>query len=331
MKINKRKICIAPMLDWTDRHYRYMMRLITKHTMLYTEMITLNAILQGDKSLLLKYNPEENPITLQLGGCVPKDFIKCGKIAQNLGYNEININVGCPSERVKKGNFGLSLMAEPDLVADCVKAMKDTLDIPISIKCRIGYDYNDSYEELYNFVSKQKQAGVDYICIHARKGWLSGLSPKENRTIPELKYDIVYKIKRDFPDLEVGINGGIKTIQDIQTHLKNVDSVMIGREAYYNPMLFKNFDSLFYKDDTTNTKQISPLEVAYKMADYIKSELKNDQKIKLHHITKHTINLFKGMPNAKVFRMYLSENASKKDASVETFLKALEVFKVNIK
>ncbi|QIV94774.1 tRNA dihydrouridine(20/20a) synthase DusA [Allofrancisella frigidaquae] len=325
MKVSNRKICIAPMLDWTDRHYRYMMRLITKKTMLYTEMITLNAILHGDKSFLLKYNEIEHPVTLQLGGSVPKDFIKCGKLAQDLGYDEININVGCPSERVKKGNFGLSLMAEPELVANCVKAMKDKLDIPISVKCRTGYDHNDSYQELHNFVAKQADAGVDYICIHARKGWLSGLSPKENRTIPELNYDTVYRIKKDFPNLEIGINGGIQTTVEIKEHLKNVDSVMIGREAYHNPMVFTDFDKLFHNHND-DYNQITPLDVAYQIASYIEEQMRKDPLIKLNNITKHTLNLFNGLPNAKVFRRYLSENATKKDSNVDTFLKALEIF-----
>lgn len=323
MEVSNRKICIAPMLDWTDRHYRYMMRLITKKTMLYTEMVTLNAIIHGNKDYLLKYNHGENPITLQLGGCIPKDFITCSKLAEELNYDEININVGCPSERVKKGNFGLSLMAEPDLVADCVKAMKDNLNMPISVKCRIGYDHNDSYEELYNFVDKQEKAGADYLCIHARKGWLSGLSPKENRTIPELNYGMVYQIKKDFPSLEIGINGGITTVEETHKHLQHVDSVMIGREAYHNPMIFKDFDSEFYSQES---QYISPLEVAYKMADYIKEQMKNDPHIKLNNITKHTLNLFNGLPNARVYRRYLSENATKKDANVDTFLEALKVF-----
>ena len=323
MKISPRTICIAPMIDWTDRHYRYMMRLITKKTMLYTEMISLNAIIHGNKNILLKYNDIEHPITIQLGGCVPNDFIKCGKLAQNLGYNEININVGCPSERVKKGNFGLSLMAEPELVADCVKAMKDNLDIPISVKCRTGFDNNDSYEELYNFIKKQVNAGVDYVCIHARKGWLSGLSPKENRTIPKLNYDTVYSIKKDFPQLMLGINGGIKTIAEAKSHLESVDSVMIGREAYGNPMIFKTFDNEFYNQESV---EISPLDVCYKMAEYIKDQMDNDSYIKLNNITKHTLNLFNGLPNAKVFRRFLSENATKKQANVDTFLEALKVF-----
>ncbi|MED7819472.1 MULTISPECIES: tRNA dihydrouridine(20/20a) synthase DusA [unclassified Francisella] len=323
MDQNSRKICIAPMLDWTDRHYRYMMRLITKKTMLYTEMVTLNAILHGNKDFLLKYNPEENPVTLQLGGCVPKDFITCGKLAENLGYNEININVGCPSERVKKGNFGLSLMAEPDLVADCVKAMKDNLNIPISVKCRIGYDHNDSYDELYNFVNKQVHAGVDFLCIHARKGWLSGLSPKENRTIPELNYDTVYKIKKDFPNLEIGINGGISTIEDTHKHLAHVDSVMIGREAYHNPMIFKDFDNQFYDQAPS---EITPLEVGYQIAEYITQQMQEDSFLKLNNITKHTLNLFNGLPNAKAYRRYLSENTNKKDANADVFLEALKIF-----
>lgn len=321
--ITSRRACIAPMLDWTDRHYRYMMRLITARTMLYTEMITLNAIIHGNKDYLLKYHDIEHPVTLQLGGCVPRDFITCGKLAQHLGYNEININVGCPSERVKKGNFGLSLMAEPELVADCVKAMKDSLDIPISVKCRIGFDNNDSYQELYNFIELQVKAGVDYICIHARKGWLNGLSPKDNRTIPKLDYDTVYQIKKDFPNTEIGINGGIKTIEDAHKHLSFVDSVMIGREAYHNPMVFANFDSEIYGEKTIHK---TPFEIAYKMADYIKYQLDNDPNLKLNNITKHTLNLFNGLPNSKAFRRYLSENAPKKEAGVDTFLNALKVF-----
>ena len=300
-----------------------MMRLITKETMLYTEMVTLNAIIHGNKNFLLNYSDIEHPITLQLGGCVPKDFITCGKLAQELNYDEININVGCPSERVQKGNFGLSLMSEPDTVADCVKAMKDTLDIPISVKCRVGYDNNDSYEELYNFVEKQVKANVDYICIHARKGWLSGLSPKENRTIPELNYETVYNIKKDFPNLEIGINGGIKTLVETAEHLKLVDSVMIGREAYHNPMIFRDVDEFFYDKDKSQT---TPFDVAKGMISYIEQQMSDNPMIRLNNITKHTLNIFNGLPNAKVFRRYLSENATKKGANVETFIKALEVF-----
>nr|WP_119330491.1 tRNA dihydrouridine(20/20a) synthase DusA [Pseudofrancisella aestuarii] len=318
-----RKICIAPMLDWTDRHYRYMMRLITKKTMLYTEMVTLNAILHGNKDILLKYSDIEHPVTLQLGGCVAKDFVTCGKLAQDLGYDEININVGCPSERVQKGNFGLSLMAEPETVADCVKAMKDNLDIPISIKCRIGYDNNDSYSELCNFLQMQIEADIDYICIHARKGWLSGLSPKENRTIPELNYDIVYNVKRDFPNSQIGINGGIKTLGDINNHLKHIDSVMIGREAYHNPMIFKGVDEVFYND---KKNELTPYKVAEQFIEYIEDQMRNDSSVKLNNMTKHTLNLFNGLPNAKLFRRHLSENATKKDANVDTFINALKVF-----
>ncbi|APC96952.1 tRNA dihydrouridine(20/20a) synthase DusA [Francisella frigiditurris] len=320
-----RKICIAPMLDWTDRHYRYMMRLITKKTMLYTEMVTLNAILHGNKDILLKYSDIEHPVTLQLGGCVPKDFVTCGKLAQDLGYNEININVGCPSERVQKGNFGLSLMAEPETVADCVKAMKDNLDIPISIKCRIGYDNNDSYLELCNFLQLQIKADVDYICIHARKGWLRGLSPKENRTIPELNYDTVYNVKRDFSNIQIGINGGIKTLDDINNHLMHVDSVMIGREAYHNPMIFKDVDDVFYND---KKNELTPYKVAEQFIEYIEDQMRNDSSIKLNNMTKHTLNLFNGLPNAKLFRRYLSENATKKDADVDTFINALKILKL---
>ena len=289
-------------------------------------MITLNSIIHGDKDhFRLDYSDVEHPITIQLGGSNPKDFITCGKIAEELGYDEININVGCPSERVKKGNFGLSLMSEPDLIADCIKAMKDTLNIPVSVKCRTGYDNNDSYEELHNFIDKQVRADVDFICIHARKGWLNGLSPKENRTIPELDYQSVYDIKKDFPNTQIGINGGIKTIAESIDHLQHIDSVMIGREAYYNPMILSQVDNHIYNVDNSDILH-SPMDVAHKMAEYIHEQMSIDSRIRLHNITRHCMNLFHNLRNARAYRRYLSDHSTKKDANVDTFMKSLEVF-----
>jgi len=319
--LHKNKISIAPMIAWTDRHYRYLMRLITKKTMLYTEMISLNSLVYRDRFYQLDFEDDQNNTTIQFGGNIPKDFAYGAKLAQEYGYKEVNINIGCPSARVQKGNFGLSLMAEPQLVADCVRAIKEEVDISISVKCRIGYDKNDSYGELYKFVEAQKKAGADFVCIHARKGWLNGLSPKDNRTTPPLKYDIVYAIKRDFPNLAIGINGGVQSLKDAKDHLKIVDSVMIGREAYNNPMIFKDVDEIFYNQVANN---ITPLEVANAFVPYIKQELENG--IKISNILKHTLNLFNGNKNARAYRRFLSENMYKKDANLDIYLQALEIF-----
>ncbi|WP_116963382.1 tRNA dihydrouridine(20/20a) synthase DusA [Fastidiosibacter lacustris] len=318
-----RKICIAPMIDWTDRHYRYMMRLITKRTILYTEMITTNAIIHGSREHLLQYSPQENPLTLQLGGNNPKDLAFCAKLAKELGFSEINLNVGCPSDRVSQGEFGLSLMYKPQLVKECVVALKTAVNIPVSVKCRIGVDDKDSFDELIYFIQSIVDAKVDFICIHARKGWLKGLSPKENRTIPPLKYDTVYRIKQLFPNNQIGINGGITNFNEAKTHLEKVDSVMIGREAYHNPMLFKDVDHFFYNE---KLRHITPFDVAENLIQYIENELKTPG-TKLNHITRHTLNLFNGYPNARLYRRFLSENATRYDANVNVFEKALKTLR----
>ncbi|WP_235826836.1 tRNA dihydrouridine(20/20a) synthase DusA [Facilibium subflavum] len=309
------------MIDWTDRHYRYMMRLISKKVMLYTEMITANAIIHGPRERLLAFSSTEAPVTLQLGGNNPKDLAFCAKLAQNLGYSEINLNVGCPSDRVLRGEFGLSLMYKPEIVYQCVDAMKHAVDIPVSVKCRIGVDNHDSFDALVAFIEKIVKANADFICIHARKGWLNGLSPKENRTIPPLQYDTVYQIKKHFPNQAIGINGGITDFDQVQKHLAYVDSVMIGREAYHNPMLFKDADHLFYGQEQ-NT--LTPFDIAQSLIPYIESELKEDG-VKLNHITRHTLNLFNGYPKARLYRRYLSENAYQKDAGIDVFCNALNL------
>ena len=313
------RICIAPMIDWTDRHYRYMMRLITQKTMLYTEMITANAIIHGPYQQLLKYSPQESPLTLQLGGNNPQDLSYCAKLAEELGFDGVNLNVGCPSNQVQKGEFGLSLMYKPNLVAECIDAMKKSTQIPISVKCRTGVDNNDSLEALEYFIGCVTEANADYIFIHARKVWLGGLSPKENRTIPPLQYDKVYQTKALFPEKFIGINGGVNTLEQAQKHLQKVDGVMIGRQAYQQPMLFKEVDHIFYQQPKNH---LTPFEVAELLIPYIDKELKTNQ-TKLNHITRHALNLFNGYPKSKSYRRFLSEHAYQKNADITIFKKAL--------
>ena len=315
-------IAIAPMIDWTDRHYRYFIRQITNHTTLYTEMITANAILHGNHAYLLGYSECENPLVLQLGGNNPTDLAKCAEIAESQGYNEINLNVGCPSDRVQKGAFGLSLMNHPEQVAKCIQAMKEKVNIPVSLKCRIGVDNNDSFQALSYFIQMQLQAGIDHICIHARKGWLSGLSPKENRTIPPLNYNYVYKIKQCFNKLQLGINGGITSIQAMQQHLGKIDYVMIGREAYHNPFIFSEVDHIFYNQPRKNINRIQVIE---NFMPYIEQQLTLG--IRLSHITRHILGLFHGQPNGKRWRSYLSTHATKPKADIEVVNKAINLIK----
>ena len=317
------RICIAPMIDWTDRHYRYMMRLITKKTMLYTEMITANAIIHGPYQQLLKHSQEEHPLTLQLGGNNPKDLAYCAKLAESLGFDGVNLNVGCPSDRVQQGAFGLSLMYQPKLVAECVYAMKKSVKIPVSVKCRTGVDHYDSFEALENFITCIVQANVDYVFIHARKGWLNGLSPKKNRIIPPLQYETVYQIRSLFPEKFIGINGGISTLNQAQDHLQKVDGIMIGRQAYHQPMMFKDVDSLFYQQPQTS---LTPFEVSTLLMPYIDNELKMSR-VKLNHITRHALNLFNGHPKSKSYRRFLSENAHAKNADIAVFKEAVSYLK----
>ncbi|MCF6808413.1 tRNA dihydrouridine(20/20a) synthase DusA [Thiotrichales bacterium 19S9-12] len=300
-----RTIAVAPMMDWTDRHFRYFMRLISKRCMLYTEMITTNAILQGkDSERFLAYDQLEHPITIQLGGNNPKDLVECAKISESHGYDEINLNVGCPSDRVSSGQFGLSLMANPQLVCECVDQMKQAVSIPVSVKTRIGFDNEDSFEQLHYFIDLLDQVNVDYICIHARKGWLHGLSPKENRTVPPLDYQRVYQIKALYPHLSIGINGGITTLKEAEAHLKEVDSVMIGRAAYNTPYLFSDVDQRFFDE---KLHQPERMEIMENLFPYVEKELANGTR--LHHITRHILGLFQGMSGARQFRRYLSEHA----------------------
>ncbi|MDD5394023.1 MAG: tRNA dihydrouridine(20/20a) synthase DusA [Thiothrix sp.] len=319
MKNLNRKFTVAPMLDWTDRHCRYFHRLLTKQAVLYTEMVTTGAILHGDRERHLRFNAEEHPLALQLGGSEPQELAECARIAEGYGYDEININVGCPSERVQKGAFGACLMAEPQLIAECVSAMQAAVAIPITVKNRIGIDDQDDYPSLHNFVSTVSQAGCQTFIIHARKAWLKGLSPKENREIPPLRYELVYQIKQEFPQLEILINGGITTLEQCQQHLQHVDGVMVGREAYHNPWLLAQVDPVLYGTPAPFHEHKAVLEA---LLGYVQAQL--EAGVPLGHISRHILGLFQGMPGARHWRRVISENAHKPDAGVQLLRRAME-------
>ncbi|MCO7188651.1 MULTISPECIES: tRNA dihydrouridine(20/20a) synthase DusA [unclassified Pseudoalteromonas] len=312
-----RRFSVAPMLDWTDRHCRTFHRMLTKHAVLYTEMITTGAIIFG-KGDYLHFGEHEMPVALQLGGSDPKALAECAKRAEQYGYNEVNLNVGCPSDRVQNGRFGACLMAEPELVAECVAAMKGEVSIPVTVKTRIGIDEQDSYEFLTQLIETAKAAGCDDFIIHARKAWLQGLSPKENREIPPLDYPRVYKLKQDYSDLHISINGGVKTIEECQHHLANLDGVMIGREAYSNPFMLSEVDSALYGAPAfTQTRH----QVVRSMYDYIESEMSKGANF--WHIARHMLGIFQNQPGARGFRRHLSENGHGKSADISVMEKAL--------
>lgn len=307
-----RPISIAPMMDRTDRHYRYMMRQITKKTLLYTEMIHCKAILHGDKERLIGFDPLEKPLALQVGGDNPKELATCAEIAQEWGYDEININVGCPSSRVQSGNFGACLMAQPELVAEGVLRMRERCSIPVTVKHRIGIDDIDRYEDMHRFVDVVSRAGSDRFSVHARKAWLKGLSPKENRNIPPLRYEEVFRLKKEFPDLHIEINGGIRTQNEIAMHLQHVDAVMLGRAAYDNPWLFSSVDQAFW-----NAKNLgfSRLQVLEKMIPYIEQWMKKG--VKMMSITRHMLQLFAHRKGAKLWKRELGGASAKNCADVD--------------
>ncbi len=302
------------MMDWTDRHCRVFHRQITRHTWLYTEMVTTGALVYGDVERHLRFSEEEHPVALQLGGSDPADLAKSAKLGQEWGYDEINLNCGCPSERVQKGAFGACLMAEPLLVADCVKAMRDAASIVVTVKHRIGIDRNEDYGFVRDFVGTIADAGCNTFIVHARNAILKGLSPKENREIPPLKYEFAYELKREFPDLEIIINGGIKSDAEIAAHLEQVDGVMMGREAYHNPYAMATYDARFYGDESTPKTRTEVLEA---MIPYIQAQLDlyGGRGLKLNSITRHMLGLMAGLPGARSFRQILSD--SKKLASAD--------------
>jgi len=316
MSINQykpRRLSVAPMMDWTDRHCRVFHRQITRHTWLYTEMVTTGALIHGDVPRHLDFSDEEHPVALQLGGSEPADLAKSAKLGEQWGYDEINLNCGCPSERVQKGAFGACLMAEPQLVADCVKAMRDAVAIDVTIKHRIGIDETDSYGFVRDFVGTIADAGCKTFIVHARNAILKGLSPKENREIPPLKYEFAYQLKREFPHLEIIINGGIKTQQEIDLHLQHIDGVMLGREAYHNPYMMADFDARYYGDAAPVRSRMQVLEA---MLPYIRSQLARSAigtkqaggGLKLNSMTRHMLGLMAGMPGARTFRHTLSDS-----------------------
>ncbi|WP_262836731.1 tRNA dihydrouridine(20/20a) synthase DusA [Undibacterium sp. Jales W-56] len=313
MSYKSRRISVAPMMDWTDRHCRQFHRQITRHSWLYTEMVTTGALLHGDVPRHLQFNEEEHPLALQLGGSEPADLAQSARLGQQWGYDEINLNCGCPSERVQKGAFGACLMSEPTLVADCVKAMKDAVSIDVTVKHRVGIDDIQSYDFVRDFVGKIAEAGCNTFIVHARNAILKGLSPKENREIPPLKYEYAYQLKKDFPQLEILINGGIKTIEEIDLHLQHTDGVMLGREAYHNPYLMATFDQRYY-GDAAPVK--SREEVVEAMLPYIHAQLTQFGSgsapkgggLRLNSITRHMLGLMTGLPGARVFRQTLSDS-----------------------
>ncbi|WP_305374226.1 tRNA dihydrouridine(20/20a) synthase DusA [Photobacterium leiognathi] len=313
------RFSVAPMLDWTDRHCRYFHRIMSKEALLFTEMVTTGAIIHG-KGDFLAYNEEEHPVALQLGGSNPIDLARCAKLAQERGYDEINLNVGCPSDRVQNGMFGACLMGEAELVAQCVTAMRDVVDIPVTVKTRIGIDDQDSYEFLKDFIHVvSEKGGCDNFTIHARKAWLSGLSPKENREIPPLDYPRVYQLKQDFAHLTMAINGGIKTFEEMEEHLKHMDGVMVGREAYQSPYLMAEVDQRLFGSDRPEMKRREVVEAMY---PYIEKQLANGSY--LGHITRHMLGLFQNMPGARQWRRHISENAHKPGAGIEVVQQALD-------
>jgi tRNA-dihydrouridine synthase A len=305
------------MMDWSDHHCRYFWRLLTKQALLYTEMVTTGALIHGDRQRFLHFNPEEQPVALQLGGSDPAELARCARWAQEWGYAEVNLNCGCPSDRVQSGMFGACLMAQPQRVAECVRAMLDNCDIPVTVKHRIGIDAMESYQELVDFVRPIAEAGCQVFIVHARKAWLQGLSPKQNREIPPLNYPWVYQLKRDFPELSIVINGGIQTLEQCQHHLALVDGVMIGREAYQNPWMLAEVDStLFGMDKPAQSRD----DVIAGLLPYVEQQLARGAH--LNHITRHILGLYQGVPGARKFRRHLSENAYKHEAGVQVLREA---------
>ncbi len=309
---------VAPMMDWTDRHFRYLMRQISRRAVLYTEMVTTGAIIHGPRERLLAFDPVEHPVALQLGGSEPGELAQCARIGADWGYDEINLNIGCPSDRVQRGRFGACLMAEPELVRDCVAAMRAAVDIPVTVKCRIGIDDQDSEAGLNHFVDTVAVGGCETFIIHARKAWLQGLSPKQNRDVPPLDYDRVYRLKRTRPDLNIIINGGIKDVAQAKAHLTRVDGVMLGRAVCADPMVLADVDCRLYG---LTTRPLGRTAIVRRMLPYIERELARGTR--LPAITKHLLNLVQGLPGARAFRRHLSENTARVSVGPEVVEEAL--------
>ncbi|MCV6613784.1 MAG: tRNA dihydrouridine(20/20a) synthase DusA [Cellvibrionaceae bacterium] len=314
-----RRFTLAPMMDWSDRHCRYLWRLISRHAVVYSEMVTTGALLNNKQlERYLGFNQAEHPIALQLGGSDPAALGACAKLAEDWGYDEVNLNCGCPSDRVQEGKIGAILMAEPQLVADCIKAMQDSCDIDVTIKHRIGIDDMEDYADMCRFVEAVAATGCNTFIVHARKAWLQGLSPKQNREVPPLRYPLVHQLKQDYPELEIIINGGLKSLDDCEQQLQQVDGVMIGREAYSNPYLLAEVDKRLYNDKHPIA---SRCEIFKQYMAYTEMQLAQGQR--LHYMSRHVLGLFQGQAGARAFRRHISENASRADAGIEVLQQAL--------
>ena len=317
MKLSHR-FCVAPMMTHTDRHFRYLLRQLSRYSMLYTEMLTTGALLHGDTDRYARFNEAEHPVGMQLGGSNPAELASCAEIATDYGYDEINLNVGCPSKRVKSGRFGACLMAEPALVAECIAAMAAATDCPVTVKTRIGIDGHDSYEHLGRFVSTVAEAGCRTFIIHARKAWLNGLSPRQNRSVPPLQYDLVYRLKRDFPRLEIIINGGITSLAEVRNHLLHVDGAMLGRAVCNNPYILVGVDkNLFGVNNIATTR----IQILNKYMRYMENEIANGEH--LYAMSRHITGLFHGQRGARAYRRHLTTNAHELNAGVEIVNEAL--------
>lgn len=312
-----RKLCVAPMMDWTDRHCRYFHRLLAPSALLYTEMVTSGAVLHGDRARLLAHSPQEHPLALQLGGSEPADLARCARIAAERDFDELNLNVGCPSDRVQRGRFGACLMLEPALVRDCVSAMRDAVSIPVTVKTRLGVDEHESFGFLSDFVGTVAEAGCRVFIIHARKAWLSGLSPKQNREIPALRHDRVFRLKQEFPELTVVLNGGIVTADDAELHLRELDGVMLGRAAYHDPWVLSELQTRLFGGGAVGSRD----EAVHVMTGYLERQCALGVPVK--HISRHVLGLYQGMPGAKRWRRYISQHAHLDDANDRLLLQAL--------
>lgn len=313
---------VAPMLDWTDRHCRYFLRLLSSRATLYSEMVTTGALIHGDVQRHLAFNDTEHPLVLQLGGSVPQEMAQCARMAQDWGYDEVNINVGCPSDRVQNNMIGACLMAHPDRVAECVDAMRQAVDIPVTVKHRIGINGRDSYQALVDFVGMVAEAGCEHFIVHARIAILEGLSPKENRHVPPLRYEVVQQLKQEYPHLQMTLNGGIKTLDECEEHLQTFDGVMLGREVYSNPWLLTEVDQRLYQDNNS-LAPTSRSEVMLKLRAYIEQQVA--QGVKVTHITRHILGIAQGFPGARRFRQLLSADIHRHENQLAVFDQAIEV------
>ncbi len=313
-----RRISVAPMLDWTDRHCRYFHRLLAPDALLYTEMVTTGALIHGDAERHLAYNEEEHPLALQLGGSDPGDLAACAKMAQEAAYDEVNLNVGCPSDRVQKGKFGACLMLEPGLVRDCIAAMQDAVDIPVTVKSRLGVDDHDSYDYFSEFIGRVAESGCRTFIVHARKAWLSGLSPKQNREIPELRYGWVRRLKQAHPELSISLNGGIDSVAAAVGHLESFDGVMLGRAAYQQPWILAELQEQVFGRPGVDDRA----EAVHGMTSYLSRQVANGVPVK--HVSRHMLGLFQGLPGAKRWRRFISENAHLDPANERLLEQALE-------